>query len=82
MNVFHKSKDECIIAHCQCAGQIYLENEPARPMAARPVSHDAGGQAAGESAVRRERRGQDRRTSEKQAAYNIVYNGHDIVSSQ
>jgi hypothetical protein len=34
-------------------------NEPARPAAARPVSHDAGGQAAGESAVRTERR-QDR----------------------
>ncbi len=35
-------------------------NEPARPVAARPVSHDGGGQAAGESAVRTERQGQDR----------------------
>jgi hypothetical protein len=26
-------------------------SEPARPAAARPVSHDAGGQAAGESAA-------------------------------
>ena len=36
-------------------------NEPARPAAARPVSHDVGGLAAGGSAVRTERRGQDRR---------------------
>ena len=36
-------------------------NEPARPAAARPVSRDMGGQAAGGSAVRPERRGQDRR---------------------
>jgi hypothetical protein len=36
-------------------------NEPARPAAARPVSHDEGGQAAGGSAVRTEQRGQDRR---------------------
>ena len=36
-------------------------NEPARPAAARPVSRDMGGQAAGGSAVRTERRGQDRR---------------------
>jgi hypothetical protein len=38
-------------------------NEPARPTAARPVSHDASRrrQAAGGSAVRTERRGQDRR---------------------
>jgi hypothetical protein len=36
-------------------------NEPARPVAARPVSRDTGGQAAGGSAVRTERRGQDRR---------------------
>jgi hypothetical protein len=27
-------------------------NEPARPAAARPVSHDMGGRAAGGSAVR------------------------------
>ena len=31
-------------------------NEPARPAAARPVSHDMGGRAAGGSAVRTERR--------------------------
>lgn len=36
-------------------------NEPARPAAARPVSHDMGGLAAGGSAVRTERRGQGRR---------------------
>ena len=36
-------------------------NEPARPAAVRPVSHDMGGRAAGGSAVRTERRGQDRR---------------------
>ena len=36
-------------------------NEPARPAAARPASHDVSGQAAGGSAVRTERRGQDRR---------------------
>ena len=31
-------------------------NEPARPAAARPVSRDMGGRAAGGSAVRTERR--------------------------
>ncbi len=31
-----------------------LSNEPARPAAARPVSNNAGGQAAGGSAVRLE----------------------------
>ena len=36
-------------------------NEPARPAAARPVSGDMGGQAAGGSAVRPKRRGRDRR---------------------
>ncbi len=36
-------------------------NEPARPAAARPVSHDAGGQAVDESAARTQRRGRDRR---------------------
>ena len=36
-------------------------NERARPAAARPVSHDAGGQAGGESAARTEQREQDRR---------------------
>ncbi len=41
-----------------CVGEL---NEPARPAAARPVSRDMGGQAAGGSAVRPERRGQDRR---------------------
>jgi hypothetical protein len=40
-------------------------NEPACPAAALPVSHDAGGRAAGESAVCTERQGQDRRKPTK-----------------
>ncbi len=41
---------------------FFLElNEPARPAAARSVSHDMGGRAAGGSALRTERRGQNRR---------------------
>ncbi len=55
------AQHEIDVCSSSWAGPVLGWNEPARPAAARPVSHDAGGQAAGGCAVRTERPGQYRR---------------------